>query len=594
MRSFAVSAKKQKLQFAGVLVSYTLATLGAGMVLPLIYKHIIDIVTQTGSRADATASLLGSIGLLAAVIVFYNLMYRAGDFLIAGAESRTMEDLNNRAFAAFMRQGHTFFTDRFTGSLVAQARRYTRTFEDLSDILIFNFWMPAVTLTGVTIVLFFIKPLLGAIFVVWIPVYIFIAISITRRKLPYDTASAAQDSIVTAGYADVLSNMLTVKTFAAEEREKEKFTGVAQEDEEVRRRAWRVNNLLIAALTVLFGLLEIGAMYAVIRLWLAGSVTTGTVVLVQIYVGAIFNELFGLGRSFGRVMKDIAEATEMIEIIEREDTEIITDATDTLEAARSGVVFDHVTFRYQNGETVFRDFSMAIRAGERVGIVGPSGAGKSTLTKLLLRFVLPESGAVRIDGKDIRTIGAHDLREAIAYVPQDTALFHRTIAENIAYGKPGSTREQVTLAARKAQADGFIGALFHGYETLVGERGVKLSGGERQRVAIARAILKNAPILVLDEATSSLDSESEHLIQLALGELMEGKTAIVIAHRLSTVRKLDRIVVLDKEGNIEGEGTHDELLATDGLYAKLWNRQTGGFVESDGPDEATSDVDEAE
>ena len=328
----------------------------------------------------------------------------------------------------------------------------------------------------------------------------------------------------------------------------------------------------------MFATLEIAVMYVVIRLWIAGEVSAGTVVLVQVYTGLLFFELFSLGRAFGRFVKNAADATEMIEIMERHDAETIVNPNGS-RLSGAAVSFDDVTFRYEKGSPVFQDFSLDISSGEKVGLVGVSGSGKSTLTKLLLRFVLPQGGTIRIGGRDIMGLGEEDLRETIAYVPQDTALFHRSIAENIGYGRPKSSREKIMEAAKKAHADEFIASLPQGYDTLVGERGVKLSGGQRQRIAIARAILKNAPILVLDEATSSLDSESEHAIQASLDDLMRGKTALVIAHRLSTVRKLDRIVVLDRDGRTEEEGTHDALIARNGLYARLWSRQTGGFID---------------
>lgn len=577
-RSYSASIKKYRLAFFGILAFYGLASVGGGIVSPLIYRHIIDTISGAGNRSDLAGDLFQSILFLIGVIVVYQFFYRAGDFSIAYAESKTMEDLNNRSFRAFMRQGHGFFIDRFSGSLVAQARRYTRTFEDITDQVVFNFWMPFVHLVGVIGTLLWIKPLLAVIFLVWVPVYIVIAIWMTKKKLPYDRESAAQDSAITAQIADVLSNIFAVKTFASEEREKTAFATVAARDEQARLAAWRFNNILIALQTIMFSVLEVVAMYAVVTLWLEGSVSSGTVVLVQVYIGSIFHELFGLGRAFGKLMKNIADAGEMIETLERTDTEPTKDGASEEATALEGgsVVFDHITFRYPKGGKVFDDFSLHIRSGEKVGLVGASGSGKSTLTKLLLRFVVPNSGTIQVAARDIATLTPQELRRLIAYVPQDTALFHRTIAENIAYGRPGASKQEIQAAAEKAHAHEFIVALPQGYDTLVGERGVKLSGGERQRVAIARAILKDAPILVLDEATSALDTTSEHFIQEALHELMQGRTTIVIAHRLSTVREMDRIVVLEN-GRLAEEGSHAELIRHDGIYAGFWHRQTSSF-----------------
>jgi len=314
-----------------------------------------------------------------------------------------------------------------------------------------------------------------------------------------------------------------------------------------------------------------------IMLWLQSKISIGTVVLVETYMVVVANNLWDFGNAFTRFMKSIADMKEMVDIFE-----IIPDILDPknpekLKIRDGHIVFKNVFFKYNLGHKIFSDFNLDIKPGERVGIVGHSGAGKSTITKLLLRSNDITTGVIAVDGQDIRNVTQDDLRSVISYVPQEPILFHRPIKENISYGKPNATDEEIVAVAKKAHAHEFILNLKHSYDTLVGERGVKLSGGERQRVAIARAMLKDSPILVLDEATSSLDSVSESYIQSAFSELMKGKTTIVIAHRLSTVQKMDRIIVLDK-GQIVEEGTHQELLKLNGFYADLWNHQTGGFL----------------
>ena len=287
----------------------------------------------------------------------------------------------------------------------------------------------------------------------------------------------------------------------------------------------------------------------------------------------IFENTININRVFG-------DAHEMTIILDMVDDVVDLPGAKELELREAAVSFNGIDFKHKDAkEAIFHDFTLDVKPGERIGLVGMSGSGKTTLTKLLLRFADVDAGEITISGQNIKDITQHSLRKAIAYVPQETSLFHRSIAENIAYGKLDATEEEIKQAAELANAHEFIKDLPEGYETLVGERGVKLSGGQRQRVAIARAILKNAPILVLDEATSALDSESEALIQSALERLMQGRTSIVIAHRLSTVASLDRIVVLEN-GKIAEQGSHEELLRREGgVYKHLWDRQSGAFME---------------
>jgi ATP-binding cassette subfamily B protein len=306
-----------------------------------------------------------------------------------------------------------------------------------------------------------------------------------------------------------------------------------------------------------------------------------TFLLFQVYIMRIIDNVRRSTMIVRQLEVVAGDAQEMTELLEQPPLVQDKPVTEKSRIAKGSIAFDAMTFQYDDAnmaETLFENFNLDIKPGEKVGLVGPSGGGKTTITRLLLRFMDIQDGYIKIDGQDIRDIKQQDLRRAIAYVPQEPLLFHRSIKDNIRYGRPSAGDDEVIAVAKKAFAHDFIKTLPQGYDTLVGERGVKLSGGQRQRVAIARAMLKNAPILILDEATSALDSESEQLIQKALWELMKDKTAVVIAHRLSTIQRMDRIVVLD-EGRIIEQGAHQTLLKHKGLYARLWRHQSGGFLE---------------
>ncbi|MEI6238224.1 MAG: ATP-binding cassette domain-containing protein [bacterium] len=319
--------------------------------------------------------------------------------------------------------------------------------------------------------------------------------------------------------------------------------------------------------------------YIAIKFWGMGKVTAGTFILIQIYIIGLMNNFWGWSRMLRYLYEAFADAKERVEILKL--THGIKDMTGAKPLHVNGGVIKltDVHFAFNESTPVLDGINLDVKSGERIGLVGPSGAGKSTLVRLLLRLYDIQKGIIQIDGQDIKEITQGSLREAISFVPQDPILFHRTLRDNICYGKTGATDEEIINASKLAHCHEFIETFPYGYDTFVGERGVKLSGGERQRVAIARAILKNAPILILDEATSSLDSHSEMLIQDALENLMKGKTVIVIAHRLSTIRKMNRIVVIE-HGKILEEGSHDELVENGGLYAKLWSLQSKGFIGS--------------
>jgi len=315
-----------------------------------------------------------------------------------------------------------------------------------------------------------------------------------------------------------------------------------------------------------------------VRWWQRDLLTVGDFVLIQSYLFSAVMLVWDFGRIMMRIYERLAEAEEMTEILSLPHGVVDKKGSKKLKVKSGEIKFEDVSFKYEDGEKVIKDFNLEVKPGQTVALVGLSGSGKSTLAKLLLRLYDVDSGRILVDGQNIAGVSQESLRHSISLVPQDPILFHRSLMENIRYGRFEATDEEVIAAAKLAYCDGFISKLKDGYGSMVGDRGIKLSGGERQRIAIARAILKNSPILVLDEATSSLDSESEKYIQKSLTNLMKGKTVVIIAHRLSTIKKADRIVVISNKKIVE-DGNHNQLIkAKSGIYRKLWNIQVGGFI----------------
>jgi len=549
----------------------------AHSVSPLLYKKIIDLTTSSPTP-EIVVELSEAIILIGLIVIAYNLLFRIGDFTHTYAQSNVLKKMSDETFARIGSHSQEFFSNTFVGSLVAKAKRYVDSFENLHDLFVFNVWMNGITFIATVTILSFVAPLLAFVFLGWLVFYVIGTVWFLKRKTPKDIAHTAAQSETTGVLADTITNVLTVKMFASFSREKKGFAKVTQDQETKRRITWNWDNWRRIFQGAAVGIFEVAAMGVAIAMWVRGDITAGTIVLVQIYLFQLIDIAWNLGRQIARIIQSLNDAREMIEIFQ-EPLSVKDPINPDLSLISDGnIEFDKVTFKYAGSKKVFSNLSLNIPAGQRVGLVGPSGAGKTTITKLILRFADVDSGEIRIDGQDISTIEQDDLRESISYVPQDPILFHRSLRENIAYGKPGASEKEIIRAAKRAHAHEFISKLEDGYNTPVGERGVKLSGGERQRVAIARALLKDAPILILDEATSSLDSISERYIQDALNELMKGRTTLVIAHRLSTVQGMDRILVF-KNGKVIEDGTHAELSEDKGgVYRELWEEQSSGFI----------------
>jgi len=553
-----------------------IGTILLSTIVPFVFSRIVDRLAAGGFSPNILADFFPLIATAVGVMLLGELIFRWRLWILWKNQLKMMADLDLLCFQAVANQSMSFHNNRFSGSLVNYTNRFVNAFEGLMDNFIFRI-VPFITVViASTIVLFRYVPayalaLLGIIVAFFVFTYF-----ISRRGFGLREKSARASSEKTGKLADAIGNILTVKSYARETDEKRRYHNAVEKViglELIRMRFTTSRHIFnTIVLTVLLAL----ALVFIVGGTQWFGISIGTAVLIYAYTQIIFGQMWDVNNIIKDIIEAFSDAVEMTEILDDNPT-VFDTSPNRLSVAKGDILFDNIAFRYSDGkESVFQDFTLEVKAGERVGLVGISGSGKTTLTKLLLRFSDVEGGAILIDGQDIKEVSQKSLRENIAYVPQESLLFHRSISENVSYGREHATEAEVIQALKLANAWEFVKDLPKELETLVGERGVKLSGGQRQRIAIARAILKNAPILVLDEATSALDSESESLIQDALQKLMRGRTSVVIAHRLSTVASLDRIVVL-KDGKIVESGSHQSLLKTDGAYAKLWARQTGSY-----------------
>lgn len=552
--------------------------------VPLYYKELFDTLTVPGADIKLAIPALLSIVLAIAGFNFARLVLRRiGDFSVSSVEAQTMARLRQSAFDYLIHHSHGFFGNNFTGSLVQRVSRFARGLERLIDTIAFNLIPLTVTIVAAVVVTWNTEKILAYIIILWVSIFLICNFLFSLWRVKYNIKVAEADSKTTGTLADIIANHTEVSLFAAFPLESKNVKSVTGAQAKITQFTWNLGNLFDAVQAFLIFLAEFLIFYYGVKLWGEGLVTVGTLVLAQVYVIQLSNQLWDFGRIVRTLHEVFADSKEMVEILELPHEVKDVPNARSLVVSKGLIEFSDVTFTFEKTRTVLERVNLTINGGEKVAFVGPSGAGKTTFVRLLLRLYDVTGGRIRVDGQNISEVTLESLHKNIAMVPQDPILFHRTLLENIRYGRPDASDAEVKQAAKLAHCDEFISSFPDGYDTYVGERGVKLSGGERQRVAIARAILKNAPILILDEATSSLDSNSELLIQDALENLMRGKTTIVIAHRLSTIRKMDRIIVVN-EGAIAEDGSHDELLKNPGsLYRKLWELQAGGFIlERDG------------
>ncbi|MFE4171659.1 ABC transporter ATP-binding protein [Streptomyces sp. NPDC056909] len=564
-----------------------LGNIGINYIAPLVVAKLVGRIA--GDDGITIGSTLPYVLGFAVVLLLAETLWRIGLHFLNRLDALGIEHLYVIGMDELFAKDAAFFHDNFAGSLTKRVLSFASRFEEFVDTLTFSVVGSLVPLVFGSVVLWRYEPLLVVGLLTMIALTgLCVAPLIRRRQALVDQREEAI-ARVSGHVADSLMNMDTVRAFAAEEREAAEHQSRVAESRRLTLRSWDYGNLRIDTLVAPMSVLT-NAMGLLLAVALGGGEHgVEAVVLAFTYYSNATRIMFEFNQIYRRLESSMTEAAQFTELLLTPSTVLDPESPEPLLSRSADVRFEQVTFAHAGAEPLFEGLDLAVHSGAKIGLVGRSGGGKTTLSRLLLRMTDIDSGRILIGGQDISRLRQADLRRMIAYVPQDPAMFHRTLRDNIAFARPDATEAEIRRASEAAHVTEFADALPDGFDTMVGERGVKLSGGQRQRVALARAILRDAPILLLDEATSALDSESETLVQEALWRLMDGRTALVVAHRLSTVATMDRLVVLDR-GRIIEQGTHQELLASEGAYAKLWQRQSGGFLDDTPAPRADSDL----
>lgn len=573
LHTYWQEVRKYKVSFFVSFVSIPLGALLLDALLPLYLSLAIGALIAGNQDAVINNLIYAGMAGLGGALLNY-----VGFQVLVRHESKVTSSLSNSVFEKLINKDLAFFVNEKVGALTSRYIDFVRNHIALQDLIIIRtlgFVISLIIGLGIVASQSPILALTVAVLIITILVQVRIGMKIRAK---YRHARKTMTGEIHGHIADALTNNLIVKTFANEELEQNQVATLHKEYRRIYVEDLRRMSAQGSARILMMVVTQMVALALCAWLVANGRLDVAIAVFALTYLQRMASQLFVLGDMINGFDKVFLESAPMSTALMR--LTLVNDRPDAISLGdiEPSVDFENVSYHYDGSGDVIKKIDLHIKPGEKVGLVGHSGAGKTTITHLLLRFADVTGGVVRVGGYDIRDVTQKSLRKSIAYVPQEPLLFHRSLRDNIAYGKPKATDAQIKLAAKQANAWEFIKLLPNGLDTLVGERGIKLSGGQRQRIAIARAILKDAPILMLDEATSALDSHSERLIQDALKKLMQGRTSIVIAHRLSTIARLDRVIVLDK-GKVVEQGTHQDLLAENGIYAALWAHQSGGFIE---------------
>ncbi|MGI4812401.1 MAG: ABC transporter ATP-binding protein [Janthinobacterium lividum] len=557
---------------AVVMIS-VLSAVGCALASQYAIKHLIDVLGM-GRQASASGTLLDAFLILVGLIAADNMLWRIGGWVGSHAFVKVTGDLRRDLFRYLSGHAPTYFSEKQPGMLASRITATSNATYIAENTFSWNVLPPCLAVTGAILMVIAVNPIMAAGLLVTSAILAAVLFKLAGRGTQRHHVFATKAAAVDGELVDVIGNMGLVRAFGATFREQQRFGGKVEEEMSARTRSLLYLEKLRLLHAVVTAILSAALLGWSLLLWQRGQATSGDIVLISSLGFTILHGTRDLAVALVDITQHVARLAEAVETLLQPHEMPDQAGAESLVRQGGRVEFEHVHFAYPRRKAILEDFNLTVPAGQRVGLIGRSGAGKSTVLSLLQRFYEAQDGAIKVDGQDIALLTQDSLRHAIAVVPQDISLFHRSVLENIQYGRPDASAEEVYAAADEARCTEFIEAMPEGFDTIVGDRGIKLSGGQRQRIAIARAILKDAPILLLDEATSALDSASEEAIQQALDRVMRGRTVIAIAHRLSTLQNFDRIVVMS-EGKIVDDNTPEILRNQPGLYRELLSRQAG-------------------